>query len=739
MGVCGSKQDVVEVATASQKPQKQDSVPKLLPEEAAAEKARDDEQEIGETSLEMINVGGIETDAPGGTQRRGYLVTVADLVGPPPSDRTWRDEFAEALSQADDLTGEAAAAAADRRRGNENIRFYLREAGGGVLGEAVDDLVANGWAQDDAELVTLLPSLATASLRRALAEGRRDLGASCHALVRVLAERAAAQGEVAPPLYMALRGVRRGDRPLHGMVEDEPGFAGIEVPDATNFRGLTALSPLNFAADPVCMGEEGYHAQVQEEGGELVHLPGDVVCILSQPNDAAGYHTAVLTQYDPPSYVLPPNTLLRLVKVEGPPFTATFRRWTPWCTDADGDRATYDHLTGTSYFDKGDHYEDQDGNRVDCPYDAAATIEKTAYVRGTDELTRGLAHTMEHEWTRAGLAWKDWKGVEYTGRAVWGYVSGAAFVAECTPGMRDVRNVGMRPADFLKRANDHVKSRLPRATAADLLTLDEVLSIRLYTGARLAQLVPVSPRTGEPLLTEACWCVRHDAGPAFDMINWWLRQVACLPNPPPRWHPQLTGAWTAERGRLEPEAARRAAALDAASSFGATVGHLVAALRKLAAANTADENERTLYRCMKGAISGSFWLPDAQGIVCAVDSAFMSTALAPKTFYMDAKGKPSVLLELRARGQDDAGYHCGAEVAFLSQFEGEQEVILPPLTMLQVMPRHPAPADLPPPPAEGSSADAVVAWSRMKHDVTWERTEDEKDYERIVAVPTFTG
>ena len=118
------------------------------------------------------------------------------------------------------------------------------------------------------------------------------------------------------------------------------------------------------------------------------------------------------------------------------------------------------------------------------------------------------------------------------------------------------------------------------------------------------------------------------------------------------------------------------------------VGWLVSALRKLAAANTAEENSRTLYRCMRGAITGrrasahhwqsgrslvahvcactavgSFWLPDAQNIVCAVDTAFMSTALEPVPHYMDEPGKPSVLLELRASAQDDTGYHCGAEVA----------------------------------------------------------------------------
>jgi hypothetical protein len=170
------------------------------------------------------------------------------------------------------------------------------------------------------------------------------------------------------------------------------------------------------------------------------------------------------------------------------------------------------------------------------------------------------------------------------------------------------------------------------------------------------------------------WQVRLYTGPAFIPINWWLRQVALLPERPPESHPIITGAWTAERGLRDAKTARREAALDAASSFGATVGHLIAALRKLASANTPDENTRKLYRCMRGALPGSFWLPDAQGIVGMVDAAFMSTALEPVTSYMDVKGRPSVLIELRAGEEDDTGFHCGAEVAFLSQFEGEQEV-----------------------------------------------------------------
>ena len=67
------------------------------------------------------------------------------------------------------------------------------------------------------------------------------------------------------------------------------------------------------------------------------------------------------------------------------------------------------------------------------------------------------------------------------------------------------------------------------------------------------------------------------------------------------------------------------------------------------------------------------------------------------------------------------------------------QVIFPPLTMLRVMPHEPVPASLPPRPALGAPADAMVEWSRLKHQVAWERTEAEQDFERIVVKPTFTG
>ena len=247
-----------------------------------------------------------------------------------------------------------------------------------MLGEKVEDNVRNGWSREDAEVVTLLPNVAGLSLRRALTEGRADLAASCHALSRALASRGEASGEVAPPLYAALRGATGGRVAIPGLVDDEPRFAQLLEGDATGFRGLTAMSALTLTANPDALREDGcytFDATLEDGEGGWIYQPGDVMCIASQANDAAGYHSAVLIAYDPPTYVLPPNTLLELVKVEGPPFTARQRRWYPWYTTPKGNRITVDNLTGELYLDRGDHFEDQHGQRVECAYDASALIE----------------------------------------------------------------------------------------------------------------------------------------------------------------------------------------------------------------------------------------------------------------------------------------------------------------------------------------------------------------------------
>jgi len=194
--------------------------------------------------------------------------------------------------------------------------------------------------------------------------------------------------------------------------------------------------------------------------------------------------------------------------------------------------------------------------------------------------------------------------------------------------MRDEGNIGMLPEDFHTRANAHIRSRRPEAPPEALLTLSEVLACRLYTG------------------------------PGYQPINSWLRRVGTLDSQP-----------------------RREAALDPERSYGATVRHIIDAIRKIAAVNTPQESDRVLYRGLRGVLPKLFWLADGLGFVAATDSAFMSTSSAEETPLQYMKPRmPNLLWELHASAESDVGYHCGADISFLSQFAGEKEVLFPPMS-----------------------------------------------------------
>ena len=345
-------------------------------------------------------------------------------------------------------------------------------------------------------------------------------------------------------------------------------------------------------------------------------------------------------------------------------------------------------------------------------------LDRRAYTRGTDEITRGLAHDMEHEWTRGTTEWKDWKGVEYTDKGVWNYVNGPAEEADCTPGRRDVGNSGRLPSHFLEEINAHIRSRASEF-GKDLQEVDqnEVVALRLYTG------------------------------PAYQPINGWLREVSMLPEEPPGWFQPRWGVWTSERQQYalatkeqDPSFAegRKEAARDLERSFGATVGHLVSAIRKIAAANSNEESSRRLFRGLKGALQGSFWVEDELGMICATDAAFMSTSLGEDTpiHYMQGNGKPNLLWEIHASPEDEVGYHCGAEVAMLSQFKGEREVLFPPLTMLRVRARSLGDA------ASSDDQGLEIAERLERAKKNFEVTQDERGcklFERVSVIASFTG
>ena len=780
-------------------------------------------------------------DAARQTSRRGFLATIGELVGPPPATRTWRDEFMslKRLSQhldrvqageavgdtppaetdepfqatmldppppaasppppigapvppsADDSAPSPSVESAPSSTIDQLIERHLHGSDG-LQGchATVEALARRGWEREAATASTLLVAWGCSGIGHALRCGSSNFAASCHALSAAMAS--ASTQEVAPLLYRALSGEG------HSLLAREAGFATLEEPDATNFRGFTCYAPLVLHSEPSALSVQGVYDRLTD--GTRVLLDSDVLCIQSRPPSEDLLHTATFVSEGEgsPVFCVPPGALLQLVRVEGPPFDAVFTTWSTYAKEGSQyfmDRRSIDEngqasvvyrrmLVGSQWlFERCVGEEDgEDSDPVLLPeipgYDPAATFTKrvfrrlltcsityaasaapsravraetsamtdhrqggqataadavhlwalttkygdsvitleyadrAAYLRGLEPLTYDLTHAMRDEWMRDTCAWTDWAGVQYTGPEIWQYVNGAASVQQCTPGLRDQHNDGCTPEDFLRRANDRIQSQSAASSERDRLSLNEVLSLRIYTG------------------------------PGYQPINSWLRRV----------------------GRLTRDEMRREAC-DEATSFGRTVGHIVAAIRKLAAVSTPQECSRKLYRGLRGALPASFWLPDARGLVCACDVAFMSTSLGEHTpvHYM-REAAPNLLWEVCAAPEDESGYHTGAEIAFLSQFEGEQEVLFPPFTMLRVQRRSPErprsdSREVPPShgaprtDAQGALAPAqiqrtasdttagimeTIEQSRTDLQVSFERR-DGKEFERVVVVPTYTG
>lgn len=301
--------------------------------------------------------------------------------------------------------------------------------------------------------------------------------------------------------------------------------------------------------------------------------------------------------------------------------------------------------------------------------------DRETFVAGMNDVTAKPVLRMVDEFRRE-FTWRDWKGVNYSLLEEWQYVNGPAKDDACTSGIRDEHNVGKIPEDFLAGVNHYIMAHrsvgfgvhLPEEHA--YLTRHEVLAVRLFSG------------------------------PAYQPINMFLRQIS-----------KLTGEY------------RTAMSAHARLTFAATVGHLVKAIRKLAAVASAEETSRLVFRGMRGELPKGFWVPDATGVVCAVDASFMSVSKfrgAPIAYMGPG---PNVLWAIHQSPQSDAGYHSGADISMLSQFANEEELLFPPCTMLTVLPP--------------SSADNFAQAAERETAAFEERIEDEKRFIMVSVMPTF--
>ena len=125
-------------------------------------------------------------------------------------------------------------------------------------------------------------------------------------------------------------------------------------------------------------------------------------------------------------------------------------------------------------------------------------------------------------------------------------------------------------------------------------------------------------------------------------------------------------------------------------TYSSTVMHLTALITKLCAINESklEEGEEVLlYRGVSGVLPESFFVPDAQGMIAAVDTGLMSTAAQRETPIHYIKGGVGVLFVLHCTRADatTGERHVGAVLEPISQYPGEAETLFPPLTMLTVL------------------------------------------------------
>jgi hypothetical protein len=273
-----------------------------------------------------------------------------------------------------------------------------------------------------------------------------------------------------------------------------------------------------------------------------------------------------------------------------------------------------------------------------------------SYVRGTTEIVFARLLTMVEEWGRDHI-WTDWTGGEFRGSKEWDYVWSQPAVEKVLPSgaIFDQGHDGWRLADFRQLLVEQVAAA---GGGEELVpTLEEVAAARLYTG------------------------------PAYVKLNGFMRLAGGV----------AERHWRARLAQL-PD-----------FTYSSTVFHLINAIRKLTqlaalqhardraqgdGATAGDEAEVMLYRGVRGELPDSFFEPDAQGFLTAVDFGFQSTTTDREvTISFMATDAPNVLWVMHgSHGADSAEQlHNGAVLQALSQFPAEAETLLPPLCMLRVL------------------------------------------------------
>jgi len=605
----------------------------------------------------------IEHPLPSSSRAR-YLVSLERLIPREPS-KHWHEEWEELTVALYGMNGKPERGLA-WVQSNEALETAIQEQT-----KNIEYDVVKGWPLDDAITLNLL-QMRPAPLVRAIKERDRRFCASIHALTDVILAQAARSLKfgLMPPIYRNLHGI-------DGLVTNDPLWGNIERPDRNGFRGICALGITKGTCSLDRFDENGFKAYAKNNSAqwELVVQESAVVCFESGDSEDGDHavHNAVRIHETAAAY--PPNTLFRLVRIDEDGFKlpnglhvkqrllTVHSSYIPFCTRTTSSEGSK-MCSGLLFY-----------------------AGRDAFVDGLDDIVELPMLTMAQEFDR-DLNWIDWKGATYHLREEWEYVNGSAVKCDhCTPGTRDMTNMGKTPDDFRSEINAYIHScrtarhgimlMLPEDYA--FLSIEEVLAIRLYTG------------------------------PCYEVLNDFLRQVSRL-------HGDI----------------RRDVIRSPMRTFAATIGHICTAIRKLAAIMTAEEASRPLFRGIRGELPRGTWATDENGLVCVVDTAFMSTSRNRHTpiHYMGGGGAPNVLWKLQTQRESHIAFHCGADVSMLSQFAAEDEVLFPPCTMLVVCRRDSRDS------LDAGASGDVFAQMLATLEVH-EEEEDRKMFLAVQAVPHF--
>jgi hypothetical protein len=591
------------------------------------------EDQAQKALLKLVNAG-----VP--TSRQGYLQTLPEAF---PRPALCREEAAKQLA-----LEWTRMCLEYTQHTNKNDAPANYEAAIEQYQEQIDFRVGAGWLYEHAKNYALLSSVfARGTMARALEKKDKRFATSAYALADALNSRVKVQFETgkfesgedhAGRYYRNLTG-------YGSLALDYPKWKDLENPDATGFTGLTTCAFLCPSRKTENFDANGWKAQVKH--GEFESVDSDIVAFDSREPDDHGFHHGINIGDKQNFAAYPPYTLFRLQTIFEP------GHWTAPGPAGLRLRPKCRLLLVSATYRFPDERDDGDQSHKLCENSTTLNYgSRFTFIQGLTDILGQPTLTMEQEWNRS-TRWTDRNGNEFWSVSEWKYVNGPAEPADCmaTVGqIRDEHNAGKRPEDFMDVVNrdikNHFRVKKDVATALGLrthrftskwreefhlLTLDEVLAVRLYTG------------------------------PGYQPINDFLRQISHL------------------SGHM-----RRALAKSTALTFAATVGHICHAIRKLAAITPDTKLGESLYRGVRGELPHTFWVKDSQGMVCAVDGGFLSTSKNKKTpiSYM-CKGL-NTLWVIKPKPESDTAYHRGAEVSQLSQFASEEEVLFPPCTMLVV-------------------------------------------------------